>query len=61
MDAVHSQGHGYYTDGPMRVLGMVFLLQSNPNAPQQVNFKIQNFAHDNMNFYLASTAYHSNG
>ena len=46
MDAVHSQGHSCQTDGPMRVLGLVFLLQGNPNAPQQVNFSIQILAHN---------------
>ena len=30
----------------MRVLGLVFLLQGNPNAPQQVNFSIQILAHN---------------
>ena len=46
MDAVHSQGHSRKTDGPKRVLGLVFLLPGNPNAAQQVNFYIQDLAHN---------------
>ena len=47
LDAVHSHGHSHQADNPKRVLGLVFLLPGNPNAPQQVNFQILDLAHNN--------------
>ena len=48
MGTVHSQDRSCLTDEPMRVLGLVFLLQGNPNAPQQVNFWTQNLAYNTL-------------